>query len=846
MDFHLGSAFAGVYQVGNYGARPALPRRPLRHRHREAVAGLAVHAGRLSTFEGQRDAAIREHEAGLTLVNVTFANTPVGIEIDPRLRRLALRPGRALRATSRQRASSSRTRTTPTRRSASTTRSATGTPVFARFRESGRTVGRTGPIYRGQGVQLRPDAAGRRRDGPLRHALRPRPLASLPAPGRRRSARCRRSIEWTDVRSARRQGRRQDRRHRRAAGGDRRAPGRSISRAASTSVSDTIAAEAGHGADRRCTRARPSSSWPIGTPAFQGVGAPKALIEGAAGRRCNIVSGLGLVHRRHQSARDRAAVEGGRDVARRRRQDPGRRTARPLANGTRFDPYNADHSRRHRSARALGRAVSEHLGDRRRRRHVRRHLEPEHLRAGGLLRVGHEDARPRRTSCRSSITCATRSSSNRVENWEFLAPQTEEEVGESPNAVSLEIRNSRNISIANYHGYRVTRTLRAGAGGGAALRRPATSVSATSTSTPRAASRPATARAAPRSCALSKFPYENAIVDVTHGLEVREREFAVLDVPRARRQLPRSLRQGAGGHEARRRLLLDRRAARSDADGTLYFVDRHSSASTAGSPRTGLTIVSATPRSIRSTSRSTRSGNLLVLSSDGPEGTVYSFKPGRPRNGRSTVIAPTPADAHRGRALAVPVNWWDNGEFKDQLDPTRRRFTTLAEMFARGHGDARSRANMSRPTAASSCRHSACSSRARPTIGGWRFSDSLDTYGFIAAKPGDARVRHQRLREPDLQRPCRRRRRAHRSAASSPSAAARASRPAPTGASTSPTARSSSTARTAQEVGRIDVPERPLQLLFGGQDRRTLFILTHHALYSALPECFRRGSNHDE
>jgi sugar lactone lactonase YvrE len=32
---------------------------------------------------------------------------------------------------------------------------------------------------------------------------------------------------------------------------------------------------------------------------------------------------------------------------------------------------------------------------------------------------------------------------------------------------------------------------------------------------------------------------------------------------------------------------------------------------------------------------------------------------------------------------------------------------------------------------------------------------------------------------------------------------------------------------------RIDVPERPLQLVIGGADRRTLFILTHHALYGA-------------
>ena len=37
------------------------------------------------------------------------------------------------------------------------------------------------------------------------------------------------------------------------------------------------------------------------------------------------------------------------------------------------------------------------------------------------------------------------------------------------------------------------------------------------------------------------------------------------------------------------------------------------------------------------------------------------------------------------------------------------------------------------------------------------------------------------------------------------------------------------------ELGRIDVPERPLQLVFGGADGRTLFILTHHGLYAARP-----------
>jgi sugar lactone lactonase YvrE len=33
-------------------------------------------------------------------------------------------------------------------------------------------------------------------------------------------------------------------------------------------------------------------------------------------------------------------------------------------------------------------------------------------------------------------------------------------------------------------------------------------------------------------------------------------------------------------------------------------------------------------------------------------------------------------------------------------------------------------------------------------------------------------------------------------------------------------------------IRRIDVPERPLQLVIGGADGRTLFILTHHTLYA--------------
>jgi sugar lactone lactonase YvrE len=45
-----------------------------------------------------------------------------------------------------------------------------------------------------------------------------------------------------------------------------------------------------------------------------------------------------------------------------------------------------------------------------------------------------------------------------------------------------------------------------------------------------------------------------------------------------------------------------------------------------------------------------------------------------------------------------------------------------------------------------------------------------------------------------------------------------------------------------RELGRIDVPERPLQLVFGGPGKQTLFVLTHHALYAVRgPKNARSG-----
>jgi len=38
--------------------------------------------------------------------------------------------------------------------------------------------------------------------------------------------------------------------------------------------------------------------------------------------------------------------------------------------------------------------------------------------------------------------------------------------------------------------------------------------------------------------------------------------------------------------------------------------------------------------------------------------------------------------------------------------------------------------------------------------------------------------------------------------------------------------------RTGKQIGRIDVPERPIDIAFGGVGGRTLFMLSHHALFA--------------
>src|SRR5581483_9365449 len=146
MDFRLGSGFAGIYQAGN------------------VVHNLHFHGGRYgmvtekpspawqfsvidSTFDGQRSAAIREHEAQLTLVNVAMRDVPVGIDIDRGYGDWLW--GKDVRFEHVHQAGVliSNENNVYTQIGFENAL-ASDTPVFARFRQSGRTVAGKGPVYR--------------------------------------------------------------------------------------------------------------------------------------------------------------------------------------------------------------------------------------------------------------------------------------------------------------------------------------------------------------------------------------------------------------------------------------------------------------------------------------------------------------------------------------------------------------------------------------------------------------------------------------------------------------------------------------------------------------------------
>jgi hypothetical protein len=822
IDFRLGSGFAGIYMAGNvvqnlrfYGGRYGI----VTEKPSPAWPFTVID----STFEGQKSAAIREHEAQLTLVNVVMRDVPVGIEInrgygdwlwgkDVRFERV------------RQAAVVISNENNVYTQIGFENALASDTPVFAKFRDSGRTVAGKGRIYRVKDFShgLKVPALGQL--GQIATDADLETIGKLPAQRSRAIRPLPKVADWANARDL-------------GAKGDGQTDDTAALQRAIDShrvlylplgiykVTDTIRLRK----DSVLIALHPSLTQLAladNTPAYQGVGGPKALLQSAEGGDA-IVSGLGLftggINPRATallwSAGENSLVD---DV-----RFEGGHGGPALANGQRTNPYNANHSADSDYARRWdGQYPS--LWVRGGGGTFNGIWSPNTYASAGLYISdtsvpGHVYQISVEHHVRNEIVL------NRVSNWELLAPQTEEEYGEGRHAISLEIRDSHDILIANYHGYRVTRTL------GPA---PA-AVRLYNVRDVRFRNVHVNAESGLATCdgddcttflRLTKYPYSNAIEDVPNGLFVREREFARLDIPATPPPAPATPATYPPG-AAVKKLAGDFGAIGGgivDSKGTLYFADRIFQRIYGWSPQQGLKIVSSHTLDPVNLAVD-RSDNLLVLSSFGRDGSVYSLKPDG-LDGEVTRLEPKPAGSHPEASVAMPVNWWANGEFRDQYDPARDEFNTLAEIFAREVSIETNREYAS-PDGSLVLPAFRVFAQGPVDHRGWRFSHSLDTYGFQIAKPGtrlyvsnssEAKIYTATLgtkgRLEDLKVFVER---------GGESVVADAS-----GRVYVANGQIFVYGANGAEVGRIDVPDRPLQLVIGGENRQTLFILTHHALYS--------------
>jgi hypothetical protein len=225
-----------------------------------------------------------------------------------------------------------------------------------------------------------------------------------------------------------------------------------------------------------------------------------------------------------------------------------------------------------------------------------------------------------------------------------------------------------------------------------------------------------------------------------------------------------------------------------------------------------------------------RSGDLMVLSSAGTDASVYSIDPAHPEQVRT--IKATATRKSGNAATLLPVNVYANGEFADRLDPKTYAFPPLSSFFAGKMGEAKAQEYVS-PDGSLVLPAFRVWNQSTADNLGWRWSDSLDTYGFVSAKQGE-RVFLTNASE-------------NRTYSGLIGVGGQL-----TDLKVVADRGGESVAR--DEAGnlyvangqvfvygpggalqrRIDTPERPLQLLIGGKDKRTLFILAHHALY-AMP-----------
>jgi sugar lactone lactonase YvrE len=650
MDFRIGSGLAGIHDGGNvaqdvhfYGGKYGIWTRKPSPGWQFTIID--------ATFEGQRETAIREHEAGLTLIRPRFKNVPTAISIDPQYSdELWVKDGRMENVTGPAIViSNENSARTEINMENIVCRNVS---LFAAYRESGKHVAGPAESYEVQtfshGLYYEDMGAV----PAVRDVFDTVLLSALPPPVESDILDLPPMDTWVNVRSL-------------GARGDGTTDDTSVLQKAIAEhrtiyfpsgqyrVTDTITLKSDTvliGMHPSVTRILLADS----TPAFQGVGSPKPLLETPPGGK-NIVTGIGLytngINPRAVAAKWMAGTHsmmndvrflGGHGTI-----DPN--VTAEESNKIWKEIYNNTHSADSNSNRRWdGQYPSLWITGGGTFVDI---WTPSTFAQAGLL-ISNTSTPGRIYQLSSEHHVRNEVILDHASNWQIYALQTEEERGEGGFALPLDIRDSTNITLANLHMYRVVSAYQ-----------PFPNAITVSNST--------NIRFRNVHCySDSKVSFDSTVHEQSYHADLRQREFAWLTMSGRPPQ--------SSGTHASQVLAAGARLEKVasgffnisggvvDASGDVYFVDAQK--------QTIYRWTSATRQvsKVRDNPLDPvqlffdKAGDLIVVSYAG-KGVVYSFKPDS-QSGDITLLEPVPTAPRPGMTPVLPVDYWRNeNDFLDTI-----------------------------------------------------------------------------------------------------------------------------------------------------------------------------------
>lgn len=448
MSFHIGSGMAALYDIGNeaedlhfYGGAYGI------------VTGRPSPGWQFtlfdSTFEGQRGAAIKEHEAGLALVHDSFKNVPTAIEIEPKfIEELWIEDSRFENISGPAIVISEEN-------SRLTEINVEGTlcdhvKVFAKLRESGKTFSGEGTAYRVATFTHGLIFDSPHAEGAIETRIHAETIAALPPEDEPAIHTLPAQTGWANVLEL-------------GAKGD----GTTDDTAALQHAVDTqriVYLPSGRYRLTDTLRLRPDTVL-IGlhpsttqldladnTPGFDGIGSPKAMLL-APQNGTTVVMGIGLFTGGVNSRATAAMWMAGKDSLMDDVRFLGGHGTNN-ADGTRMNPYNNTHSGDPNSlyrwdaqypslwVRDGGGGTFADI------------WTPDTFSQAGMY-ISDTSTPGRVYELSSEHHVRNEVKLNHAANWKLVALQTEEERGEGPQCLPLAIENSENITVAEMHAYRV-------------------------------------------------------------------------------------------------------------------------------------------------------------------------------------------------------------------------------------------------------------------------------------------------------------------------------------------------------------------------------------------------------